>query len=116
MVSKASDPDPEHPTITPAVIARLTARTPKPLAPHAGRIVHLTGTIQEGVERGCIVLVDDSGGVLANLMGLAPEDRRWESRVTVEGSFVLGMMTTCQQGRPFRVSRTSPAPRSTGSV
>ncbi len=64
----------------------------------------LTGTVASGVESGCIVLTDDSGAVLANLMGLDTKAAPVGSKVEVTGEFETDVMTTCQQGKPFTVS------------
>lgn len=64
----------------------------------------LTGTVTEGVESRCVLLVDDSGATLANLMGWDLQAHPFGSTVEVTGSFEEGLMTTCQQGRPFVVT------------
>lgn len=64
----------------------------------------LTGRVQPGVESGCVVLVDDSGAVLANLIGFDPTGVDVSGPVDVTGSFNPDLMTFCQQGRPFEVT------------
>ncbi len=64
----------------------------------------LTGTIAAGVESGCIVLVDDQGAVLANLIGLDPASAPVGSTVQVKGRYSPDLLTTCQQGEPFTVA------------
>jgi hypothetical protein len=64
----------------------------------------LTGTVEAGVESGCVVLADAGGGVLANLIGLDTSTTPLGSRVAVTGRFQQDLMTTCQQGRPFQVT------------
>jgi len=56
------------------------------------------------VESGCIVLVDDKGAVLANLIGLDSASAPVGSTVEVKGKFSPDLMTTCQQGEPFTVA------------
>lgn len=64
----------------------------------------LTGTVTEGVESRCVVLVDDSGATVANLMGWDLQAHPFGSTVEVTGTYEEGLMTTCQQGRPFTVT------------
>jgi len=78
----------------------------------SGAEVTLQGTVREGVEASCVVLQDDNGTVLANLLGYdAPEFAAAltvaltaGAKVEVTGSFLEGVMTTCQQGPPFEVT------------
>ncbi|WP_420121099.1 hypothetical protein [Nakamurella sp.] len=70
----------------------------------AGGPTTLTGTVTEGVESRCVVLVDDTGATLANLMGWDLQAHPFGSTVQVTGTFEEGLMTTCQQGRPFTVT------------
>jgi hypothetical protein len=56
------------------------------------------------VESGCIVLVDDKGAVLANLIGLDAASAPIGSTVEVKGRFARDLITTCQQGEPFTVA------------
>ena len=70
----------------------------------AGTEVTLTGTVREGVEASCLLLADDNGTVLANLLGNDAPELRVGARVEVTGSFLEGVMTTCQQGLPFQVT------------
>jgi len=94
-------PQPSRPPTT-----RLpTTRTP---AGGQGTPTTLCGTVERGVESRCIVLTDDSGGVLANLMGIDPHEWPSGSKVEVTGTFQPGLMTTCQQGTPFQVSQVTP--------
>lgn len=70
----------------------------------------LTGTVAGGVESGCVVLTDESGAVLANLMGLDTTAAPIGSQVEVTGEFRTDMMTTCQQGKPFSVTAVQVQP------
>lgn len=67
-------------------------------------ITTLTGTVTEGVESRCVVLIDDSGATVANLMGWDLQAHPFGSTVEVTGTYEEGLMTTCQQGRPFTVT------------
>lgn len=61
----------------------------------------LSGVATEGVEAGCVVL--QSGGKTYLLLGLHPS--LVGSRVTVQGSVQTDMMSTCQQGIGFKVTK-----------
>ena len=65
--------------------------------------VEVTGTLAEGVERGCLLLHPADGGeallLLGATTGLTPG-----ATVTVRGAREPDVMTTCQQGVPFRVT------------
>ena len=50
------------------------------------------------------MLVDETGAVLANLIGFDPQGVDVTGIVEVTGSFNADLMTTCQQGRPFEVT------------
>jgi glucose/arabinose dehydrogenase len=54
----------------------------------------LVGTLAAGVEGGCVVLLDDRGTVLANLMGLDQAAAPLGSTVQVEGRFETDLVTT----------------------
>jgi hypothetical protein len=88
------------------------APTPTPSAPvtsaPAGKVERITGRIEAGVEAGCKLLVADGGGgylLLGGPSGVLKEG----ARVEVEGTVETGLMTTCQQGRPFKVISAKPA-------
>ena len=69
----------------------------------SGTTTTLRGTVTEGVESGCVVLVDDSGAVVANLQGWDLRSYPFETMVEVTGTFQPDLMTICQQGTPFEV-------------
>ncbi len=69
----------------------------------AAKPVRLRGTVRDGVERGSRVLLDDTGAVLAQLMGGPPGVLTEGSVVTVIGVFRRDLLTTVQQGAPFQV-------------
>jgi len=96
---------PTTPTRTPG--GSLSASPLPPASPGATGTARadqtLTGRVQEGVESGCLVLVDDSGTVLANLIGFDPTGVDVSGVIEVTGSFNPDLMTICQQGRPFEV-------------
>ena len=71
----------------------------------------LTGTIEPGVESGCVVLQGDDGAVLATLVGAPAADllaQAGDGPVQVQGDFVTGGMSFCQQGRMFQVTGILP--------
>ncbi|TPG19767.1 hypothetical protein EAH86_04900 [Pedococcus bigeumensis] len=61
----------------------------------------LTGTVEAGVEKGCLVLVGNGTAyvLIGELAGVVPG-----SRATVRGHEATNVRTTCQQGSPFRVT------------
>ncbi|MCW6008033.1 hypothetical protein K1W54_26330 [Micromonospora sp. CPCC 205371] len=69
----------------------------------------LTGTVVGGVESGCKLL--SSGGVNYLLLpsgGVSDADIPVGAQVTVRGRPQPDVMTTCQQGTPFRVTEVIP--------
>lgn len=77
---------------------------PLPTSSQSGQVMTLTGTVSDGVEAGCRVIQSDQGTFV--LVGpVAVPD----GRVTVTGSPVDNVMTTCQQGQVFEVLSASRA-------
>jgi hypothetical protein len=74
--------------------------------PSAGAIT-ITGTPTEGAENGCIVM--QAGNTLYLLLGGDPSVLMSGRPVVVRGTPEPGLMTTCQQGTPFRVAEVKPA-------
>ncbi|MFE9203694.1 hypothetical protein [Micromonospora sp. NPDC007230] len=71
--------------------------------PSSGATTTLTGTLQAGVEPGCLLLD-------GNLLVGGPRDvLKAGARVTVTGHSQPDLMTTCQQGTPFVVESAKPA-------
>jgi hypothetical protein len=60
------------------------------------------GTVTEGVERGCRILVADDGRQFL-LLGGDGESFAAGERVEVRGELRVGVMTICQQGVPLSV-------------
>lgn len=62
----------------------------------------LTGTVNAGVEKGCLVLMSDGKAyvLIGELPGVLPG-----SEVTVRGHEAMNVRTTCQEGPPFQVTR-----------
>jgi hypothetical protein len=92
---------------------RPSSAVPPPLGPTGGVSpigeLTLTGELQEGVEPGCVVL--RTGDKLYVLIGgdRSKMQGSTSSKVTVTGKPEPGLMTTCQQGTPFRVTEMRPA-------
>ncbi|WP_247676256.1 hypothetical protein, partial [Micromonospora sp. M51] len=91
------------PTVSPATVTPTPppgGKTPKPGGPSTPPGVGATtvsGTVQGGVEPGCVLL----GEYL--LLGGPRDVLTPGARVEVTGRVEPGMMTTCQQGTPFVV-------------
>ncbi|WP_286961715.1 MULTISPECIES: hypothetical protein [Arsenicicoccus] len=62
----------------------------------------VTGAVTEGVEPRCLVLTDQATGETYQPMG---GGLKVGDRVTVEGHEAKGVMTTCMQGKPLRITR-----------
>ncbi|MET8198784.1 hypothetical protein AB0C42_00615 [Micromonospora taraxaci] len=101
-----SPPTPD-PTASPSTVdptppaSSKTPRAPKPGGPSTPPGVGattLSGTVQGGVEPGCVLL----DGYL--LIGGPRDVLTPGAQVEVTGRVEPGMMTTCQQGTPFVVS------------
>ncbi|MGW0216228.1 hypothetical protein ACWDXH_17745 [Micromonospora chokoriensis] len=101
-----SSPTPD-PTASPSTVdptppaSSKTPKAPKPGGPSTPPGVGattLSGTVQGGVEPGCVLL----DGYL--LLGGPRDVLTPGARVEVTGRVEPGMMTTCQQGTPFVVS------------
>jgi len=67
----------------------------------------LTGTIETGVERGCLLLTDEKTGRKVNLTGGDKSIVKAGARVTVVGVLRGDMMSYCQQGAIFQVLRAT---------
>ena len=63
------------------------------------------GTVSAGVENGCLLL--DTGTAQYLLLGADPAIAVAGAVVEVSGRAEPGAMTTCQQGTPFQVTRTT---------
>jgi hypothetical protein len=91
-----------EPPGTPATTPPPATTAPAPGGPvdPSEKLVTLRGTMSAGVETGCTILTADDrvyelqGSVVASLR---------PGPVVVHGYTLEGMMTTCQQGTPFRV-------------
>jgi hypothetical protein len=101
-------PSPTPPIKRPGQIDPRETPVPpsKPAAPSPPQPVQqrtrLVGTVKAGVEPGCLLLDAESGGDWL-LLGGDRQVLRVGARVEVLGIQAQGIVTTCQQGRPFRV-------------
>jgi len=69
--------------------------------------VTVRGTVQEGVETGCLLLAA-ADGTQYLLIGGDPQVVRAGASVVVVGRLQPGMVTTCQQGTPLVVVSAQP--------
>lgn len=69
--------------------------------PVKGVTVTIQGTVEAGVESGCLVLV--SGDNVYGLFGGDPAVLRAGATVEITGHEVPNVMSFCQQGTPFQV-------------
>jgi hypothetical protein len=66
----------------------------------------LTGQVEAGVERGCLILNDATG--VYQLLGGDPTVVYAGAQVSVTGHVVTGVMSYCMQGRPFQITEAHP--------
>jgi hypothetical protein len=82
---------------------------PGPGLPASGRATSpqpeqtITGQVEAGVERGCLVLRDSSG--LYQLLGGDPTVVYAGATVSLTGHVVTGVMSYCMQGKPFQIAQ-----------
>jgi hypothetical protein len=100
----SSTPGAEDPSPVPSSPSEPSA-TPAPTPTPTGTPIVVTGTVTEGVEQGCLVLIDD--GTTYLLLG-AEDQLAPGAEMTVEGRLADDVMTTCQQGTPLRVESVRP--------
>jgi hypothetical protein len=106
--STPSAPGSSAPPTQPHLV--LPSESPRLVLPSAtGGDITVTGTLQEGVEGGCVLLKTPDR--LYQLVGgdRSKLDTSKSSKVTVTGRVAVGMMTTCQQGTPLQVTDIRPA-------
>lgn len=95
------------PSAPPTAAPSSSAAPPEDLVvPPSGRGSVLTGSVEAGVEPGCLLLraSGDLHQLVGAVQGLAPGQR-----VTVQGRSDPTVTTTCQQGTPFVVTSSRPA-------
>lgn len=101
--SPGAPPAPASPSTTPPT----TPPAVRPPTPGTdGPTLTITGTVEAGVESGCLVLTVD--GTTYELLG-ARDLVRVGDVVALDGVLARDVVTTCQQGAPFRVRAVRPA-------
>jgi hypothetical protein len=65
----------------------------------------ITGQVEAGVERGCLVLRDATGTY--QLLGGDPTVVYPGANVSLTGHVVTGVMSYCMQGKPFQITHAS---------
>ncbi|USX55304.1 hypothetical protein [Lentzea sp. HUAS12] len=98
------------PSSVPSVVPVPTSAPPPPTLPTPSRaldpsLTTVRGTVSGGVESGCTLL--STPGEQYLLLGADPAIAVAGAVVEVSGRPDPGAMTTCQQGTPFHVVRTS---------
>ncbi|MGH3862192.1 hypothetical protein [Actinokineospora sp.] len=96
----------ESPPGGPVSSSTTTSITSAPTTP-SEPLMTLRGVVQEGVEAGCRVLTTDSGQylLLAGEGVVVPMG----TEVVVEGRLATDLVSYCQQGTPFAVTKVEPA-------
>lgn len=79
---------------------------PQPTPSPSGQELTLRGTVEPGVESGCLILV--TGGQEYLLLGGDRNVVTAGADVVVQGVPRPGQQTTCQQGVPFEVKNAEP--------
>ncbi|GAA2352296.1 hypothetical protein GCM10010170_042930 [Dactylosporangium salmoneum] len=69
-------------------------------------MISVRGTLKDGVEPGCVLLATDAKTYL--LIGGDRAAMKSGQQVTVYGTPQPDLMTTCQQGTPFKVTKIEP--------
>lgn len=102
--SSPPSPAPASPAPSPTFTEDLPLTTPPPPAGR-GKFLTIRGTIQPGVESGCLILSTPEGTFL--LVG--PRTANLKAGMTVElsGAPDETIATACQQGTPFVVTQVS---------
>ncbi|MET3805709.1 hypothetical protein ABIB25_002713 [Nakamurella sp. UYEF19] len=97
----------DSPTSRPTSTGRpVVSTTPAPPTP-PGEQLTLTGTVEAGVERGCLILKDTATGRQVNLTSGDKNIVKVGAKVTVVGVIRKDMMSYCQQGAIFQVVRAT---------
>jgi hypothetical protein len=65
----------------------------------------ITGQVEAGVERGCLILRDTTGTY--QLLGGDPTVVYAGANVSLTGHVVTGVMSYCMQGKPFQITHAS---------
>jgi hypothetical protein len=106
--SSASSPSSPSSEPSPSLSSALSLPPAKP--PATGVQQTLTGQVEDGVERGCLILRDAGGTGTYQLVGADTKVVYVGARVSVTGHVVTGMMSYCMQGKMFQVTSARAAP------
>lgn len=98
----SSQPTSSEPTTSPGEEVEDLPPNPRPKARDRARVTTVRGTVQAGVEAGCLVMSTPDG--MVNLLGAGTGKLRPGMRVEITGSPDDTRLTTCQQGQPFLVT------------
>lgn len=98
----ASAPASQPPSDAPPSSPGLPTTSPTP-----GAELTLTGTVEAGVERGCMLLAAEGKKYL--LSGGDPKVVKVGAKITVRGYADPGRPSFCMQGIPFTVTEAHPA-------
>lgn len=63
----------------------------------------ISGQVEAGVERGCLILRDSTGTY--QLLGGDPTIVYAGANVSLSGHVVTGVMSYCMQGKPFQITQ-----------
>lgn len=80
--------------------------SPTPVPEKSGQALAeqtITGQVEAGVERGCLVLTDSTGTY--QLLGGDPTIVYAGASVSLTGHVVTGVMSYCMQGKPFQITQ-----------
>jgi hypothetical protein len=100
--SSADQPSPLPSVIPPVSSAVVSASKPDVPAPTQLEQT-LTGQVEAGVERGCLILRDTTGTY--QLLGGDPTIVYAGADVSLTGHVVTGVMSYCMQGKPFQITQ-----------
>jgi hypothetical protein len=101
----ATDQPSAAPSVAPLPPSAVSSAT-KPDLPAPSQLEQtLTGQVEAGVERGCLILRDTTGTY--QLLGGDPTVVYAGANVSLTGHVVTGVMSYCMQGKPFQITHAS---------
>ncbi|MCA1780619.1 MAG: hypothetical protein ABR500_16550 [Dermatophilaceae bacterium] len=111
--SSTETPDPAAPATPVTPVTSESLGTPEPTMtslddPKAMRVT-MTGTIEDGVESGCLVFTDEATGKTYSVTEELPPEMSTDGRVSVTGTIDPDMMSFCMQGPVLIVDEVSEA-------
>ena len=102
-------PTPANPSATTPTPPSLPAAAPVPTSGTPGARLTLRGTVEAGVEHGCLVLTDRATGRRFTLTAGKPAIVKVGADLTVVGVIRTDLMSYCQQGPIFHVISATPS-------